>query len=275
VPELPEVQTVVNDLIAAKLVGQKILKIEIRWPKIIAEPGTEKFTTEIQNRKITAITRRGKFIIIELKPVKFLLVHLRMSGKFFLTMPDWPISKHEHLIFSLSDGRQLRYHDTRKFGRFWLVDQPEKVIGKLGVEPLSIEFTVEILTENLRKHHRQIKPLLLDQTIIAGLGNIYADEALWEAGIHPLRTADSLNNQEIASLHKAIPKVLQQGLANQGTSLGNGQGNFQSVDRRGRNQEALKIFRRSGQACPRCGTTIERLKVGQRSTHICPHCQKI
>jgi len=275
VPELPEVQTVVNDLIAAKLVGQVILKVEIRWLKIIAEPDAEKFATEIQNRKITAIARRGKFIIIELEPVKFLLVHLRMSGKFSLAAPDYPISKHEHLIFTLNDGRQLRYHDTRKFGRFWLVNQPEKVIGKLGVEPLSADFTVEILTENLRKHHRQIKPFLLDQTIIAGLGNIYADEALWEAGIHPLRRADSLNDQEIASLHQAISKVLRQGLANQGTSLGNGKSNFQSVVQRARNQEALKIFRRTGQACPRCGATIERLKVGQRSTHICPHCQLI
>lgn len=274
-PELPEVQTVVNDLIAAKLVGQVILKVEIRWLKIIAEPDAEKFATEIQNRKITAIARRGKFIIIELEPVKFLLVHLRMSGKFSLAAPDYPISKHEHLIFTLNDGRQLRYHDTRKFGRFWLVNQPEKVIGKLGVEPLSADFTVEILTENLRKHHRQIKPFLLDQTIIAGLGNIYADEALWEAGIHPLRRADSLNDQEIASLHQAISKVLRQGLANQGTSLGNGKSNFQSVVQRARNQEALKIFRRTGQACPRCGATIERLKVGQRSTHICPHCQLI
>jgi len=275
VPELPEVQTVVNDLIAAKLVGQVILKVEIRWLKIIAEPDAEKFATEIQNRKITAIARRGKFIIIELEPVKFLLVHLRMSGKFSLAAPDYPISKHEHLIFTLNDGRQLRYHDTRKFGRFWLVNQPEKVIGKLGVEPLSADFTVEILTENLRKHHRQIKPFLLDQTIIAGLGNIYVDEALWEACLHPLRMADSLNDQEIASLHQAISKVLRQGLANQGTSLGNGKGNFQSVGKRARNQEALKIFRRTGQACPRCGATIERLKVGQRSTHICPHCQLI
>ena len=198
-----------------------------------------------------------------------------MSGKFSLTAPDYPISKHEHLIFTLNDGRQLRYHDTRKFGRFWLVNQPEKVIGKLGVEPLSADFTVEILTENLRKHHRQIKPFLLDQTIIAGLGNIYVDEALWEACLHPLRMADSLNDQEIASLYLAIPKVLRQGLANQGTSLGNGKSNFQSVVQHARNQEALKVFRRTSQACPRCGATIERLKVGQRSTHICPHCQLI
>ncbi len=274
-PELPEVQTIINDLIAANLVGQKVLEVEIRWQKIIAEPSAAKFTTEIQNREITKITRRGKFIVIELKPVKFLLVHLRMSGKFSLTVPDYPISKHEHLIFTLSDDRQLRYYDTRKFGRFWLVNQPEKVIGKLGVEPLSADFTVEILTENLRKHHRQIKPFLLDQTIIAGLGNIYVDEALWEACLHPLRMADSLNDQEIASLYQAIPKVLRQGLANQGTSLGNSQSNFQSVGKRGRNQEALKVFRRTGQACPRCGATIERFKVGQRSTHICPHCQLI
>ena len=275
-PELPEVQTVVNDLIAAKLVGEKILAVEIRWPKIIATPREEKFTAEIQNRTISVISRRGKFIVFDLKPAKFLLIHLRMSGRLFLSETGAPAGKHEHVIFSLNDDRQLRYHDTRKFGRFWLVDRPEQVIGALGIEPLSPDFTIAAMTEKLRGSHRQLKPLLLDQTIIAGLGNIYVDEALWAARLHPLRLADSLNDREIQSLHKSIPQVLRQGLNNQGTSLGDGKGNFESASRRrGRNQSDLKVFRRTGQPCPHCGTPVKRIIVGQRSTHVCPHCQPL
>jgi len=275
-PELPEVQTVVNDLIAEKLIGSKILCVEIRWSRIIAEPSPEVFTEQIQNREITDISRRGKFIQIALKPQKFLFVHLRMSGRLFLVNTESPVSKHEHLIFSLSDGRQLRYHDTRKFGRFWLVDDPEQVVGALGIEPLSTDFTRVVLTEKLHNRHRQLKPLLLDQSVIAGLGNIYVDEALWAARLHPTRLADSLDDREIRALFRAIPQVLRQGLENQGTSLGSGKGNFQSAGRRrGRNQEVLKVFRRTGQSCSVCGTKIERMIVGQRSTHFCPHCQPL
>jgi len=274
-PELPEVQTVVNDLIAENLIGRKIIAAEIRWPKIIAEPSPEVFTEQIQNREITNISRCAKFIQIELKPQKFLFVHLRMSGRLFLSETGAPVNKHEHLVFSLSDGRHLRYHDTRKFGRFWLVDQPEKVVGALGIEPLSPDFTIAAMTEKLRGRHRQLKPLLLDQTFIAGLGNIYVDEALWAARLHPLRLADSLSDREIQSLHKTIPQVLRQGLANQGTSLGDGKGNFESASRRGRNQSDLKVFHRTGQPCPHCGTPVKRIIVGQRSTHVCPHCQPL
>ena len=275
-PELPEVQTVINDLIAENLIGQNILGVEIRWPKIVVVPTVEKFRELIKNRQITHLSRRGKFIQIGLKPKKFLFVHLRMSGRLFLSVADLPVSKHEHIILSLSDGRQLRYHDTRKFGRFWLVGQPEEVIGRLGIEPLSAEFTLDALTQKIRNHHRQLKPLLLDQTVIAGLGNIYVDEALWKARLHPQRLADSLKKQEILALHEAIPQVLRQGLDNQGTSLGNGKANFRSTNQKpGRNQEALKVFRRTGQHCSRCGAKITRIIVGQRSTHLCPHCQPI
>jgi len=273
-PELPEVQTVVNDLIAENLIGRMIVGVEIRWPKIVAEPPAGKFPELIQNRTVINISRRGKFIQIALKPQKFLFIHLRMSGRLFITTADSPLSKHEHLILVLNDGRHLRYHDTRKFGRFWLVDRPDKVVGALGIEPLSPEFTLKALTEKLLSRHRQLKPLLLDQSVIAGLGNIYVDESLWAARLHPNRLADSLNDREIEALYRSIPQVLRQGLQNQGTSLGNGKGNFRSAgQRRGRNQEALKVFHRTGQPCPVCDTKIERIIVGQRSTHICPHCQ--
>jgi len=275
-PELPEVQTVVNDLVAENLIGRKVVGAEIRWPKIVAEPPAGKFQEIIKNRTIIDISRRGKFIRIDLQPEKVLFIHLRMSGRLFLVETESPVSKHEHLILALNDGRQLRYHDTRKFGRFWLVDDPEQVVGALGIEPLSPEFTLETFTEKLRSRHRQLKPLLLDQSLIAGLGNIYVDESLWAARLHPTRLGDSLSDKEIKALYQAIPQVLRQGLKNQGTSLGNGKGNFLSAgQRRGRNQEVLQVFHRTGQPCSACGTKIERMIVAQRSTHFCPHCQPL
>ncbi len=275
-PELPEVQTVVNDLIAENLIDRTIVGVEIRWPKIVAEPPAGKFQEIIKNHTIIDISRRGKFIRIDLQPEKFLFIHLRMSGRLFLAETESPVSKHEHLILALNDGRQLRYHDTRKFGRFWLVDDPEQVVGALGIEPLGPEFSLEALTDKVRSRHRQLKPLLLDQSIIAGLGNIYVDESLWMARLHPTRLGDSLSDKEIKALYQAIPQVLRQGLKNQGTSLGNGKGNFLSAgQRRGRNQEVLQVFHRTGQPCSACGTKIERMIVAQRSTHFCPHCQPL
>jgi formamidopyrimidine-DNA glycosylase len=170
----------------------------------------------------------------------------------------------------------LRFHDPRKFGRLHLVKDPERILDRLGAEPLASEFTAKSLAERLMPRKRLLKPLLLDQAFIAGIGNIYVDEALWEAKLHPRRIAASLSMPEIKALHRAIPKVLKRGLKNLGTSLGSGETNFYSVARhRGRNKEQLKVFRRTGLSCPRCRTPIERIIVGQRSTHICAKCQKV
>lgn len=166
----------------------------------------------------------------------------------------------------------LRFHDTRKFGRWRLTQDPETVLSKLGPEPLE---PVRDFHKRLHAKSRILKPLLLDQTFIAGLGNIYVDEALWEAKIHPQRKSDSLTKSESASLMNAIRKVLKKGIRNLGTSLGHGKANFQLPDgESGRNREALNVFRQTGLPCPRCGTNIERIKVGQRSTHICAVCQR-
>lgn len=204
------------------------------------------------------------------------MIHLRMSGRLHLAESNQNRSKHDHVILNFEDQRQLRFHDTRKFGRFYLVDNFEAVVGHLGPEPLDPAFNANFLTERLRSRKRLLKPLLLDQTFIAGLGNIYVDEALWEAGIHPRRISNSLLKPEIKALHKAITKVLKRGLKNFGTTLGNGKPNFHSIRlSRGYNQNELMVFRRSNLPCPRCNTTIERILVGQRGTHICPACQKI
>ena len=273
-PELPEVQTIVNDLGAARLKGRKITAAKVFWARTIAEPSAKAFCQRIKGQQITAIRRRGKFIVFEFQTGDHLLMHLRMSGRLHLVSPERHRKKHEHVLLTLNGMQQLRLHDTRKFGRLYLTADPEHILGRLGPEPLARGFTPKELIDRLAPRKRMLKPLLLDQTFIAGLGNIYVDEALWDAMIHPCRTAASLTEKEMRALHRAIPRVLKRGLKNLGTSLGTGKANFYSIARhQGRNSDQLKVFRRTGRPCPRCRTEIQRIIVGQRSTHICPKCQ--
>ncbi len=275
-PELPEVQTVVNDLKAAGLVGRMIVGAQVFWSRTICGLSPSVFCKKIKGQSILSIWRRGKFIGFELTAGYHLLVHLRMTGRFILVSPVVSRTTHEHVILNLDHRKQLRFHDTRKFGRFYLLRDPEKVLGRLGPDPLSSDFTVNVLGKRLLSRKRQIKPLLLDQTFIAGLGNIYTDEALWEARLHPERISSSLKPVEIRALFKAIPKVLKQGLINMGTTLGRGKTNFYSIaGYNGRNQNQLKVFRREGFPCPRCKTSIRRMRVCQRSTFICIQCQTL
>lgn len=275
-PELPEVQTIVDDLIAHQLVGLQIQSAGVFWSRTIHDMAPSTFCRKLRERRITAIGRRGKYIILSLDGPDTLLIHLRMSGRLLLTPVRRRRDKHEHVWLTFKDGRQLRFHDTRKFGRMYLLDDPQTILAKLGPEPLDRKFTLKHLAEKLKQRGRMLKPLLLDQTFIAGLGNIYVDEALWGARLHPCRLASSLTAKEAGNLHRTIPKVLATGLKNLGTSLGTGKANFYSVaSRSGRNKDELKVFRRTGEPCPRCRETIERIIVGQRSTHICPRCQTI
>ena len=275
-PELPEVQTLVDDLNAAGLVGKTITAARVYWPRSIGQPSARTFCKHIQAKTIQNIWRRGKFIVCDLSADYHLLIHLRMTGRLHLVAPNIRRAKHEHVILNLGKRLHLRFHDTRKFGRMLLVNDLEPILNPLGPEPLDASFTAKLLSERLQFRKRLMKPLLLDQTFIAGLGNIYVDEALWEAWIHPCRIAAELSKTEIRALHRSIPKVLKRGLKNLGTTLGTGKSNFYSVARhRGRNQDQLKVFRRVGLPCPRCKSPIERIIVGQRSTHICLKCQKI
>lgn len=272
-PELPEVQTIVNDLIAAGVEGAVIAAVKVHWPGSVGTPG---FARRLPGQRIARIARRGKYLVFTLAGGQSMLVHLRMSGRLHLCPSGAPQAPHEHVILTLADGRDLRLHDTRKFGRLHLVDDASAFLETLGVEPLDAAFTPGRLATILRNRRRMLKPLLLDQTLIAGLGNIYVDEALWEARLHPCRSSDSLYDDEIHALHVSIRRVLKRGLANRGTSLGTGRTNFASVGRtHGRNAEALRVFRRTGEPCPRCGTPIQRLIVAQRGTHICPRCQQM
>lgn len=273
-PELPEVQTVVNDLDAAGLTGCRVLAADVSWPRTVRGLTPEEFAAAITGRRFETLSRRAKWIKAQLSEDFTMLIHLRMSGRLHFTAPQEPRSKHEHVALTLDDGRELRFHDTRKFGRMILTREPQETLGKLGVEPLSADFDLKIFEALLAGRSRMIKALLFDQEIVAGLGNIYIDEALWEAKLHPARRADTLTPAELKRLHKAIPLVLERGLKNLGTTLGTGKTTFYSVaGRRGGNKEDLRIFRRTGEACPRCGETVVRLVLAQRSTHVCPRCQ--
>jgi formamidopyrimidine-DNA glycosylase len=273
-PELPEVQTIVGDLKAAGIEAAVITGATVFWSRTIAEPSVSAFCRRIRGKKISAIRRRGKFIVFDFKNGDNLLMHLRMSGRLHLIARESPRKKHEHVILHFKGGKQLRFHDTRKFGRIYLTSDSDKILGRLGPEPLANGFTSKILARRLSRRQRLLKPLLLDQTFIAGLGNIYVDEALWESKIHPCRISASLTEVEVRALYRAIPRVLKRGLKNLGTSLGTGKANFYSIARhQGRNRDELNVFRRADLPCPRCRTKIQRITVGQRSTHICPKCQ--
>jgi len=274
-PELPEVQTVVNDLIYAGLIGKTICSADVLWNKTIGTQSPGDFVNKITGQKIRNIRRRAKYIIIDFQSGFHLLIHLRMSGRLYISPASGKRNKHEHVILHLSDNHDLRFQDTRKFGRMIFTENPDSVLRKLGPEPLSDDFTTGQFKTMLNSKNRQLKPLLLDQGFIAGLGNIYVDEALWEARLHPQTVASELSSRKAVDLYRAIRKVLQKGIDNQGTSLGSGKSNFVSAERQqGNNAKNLMVFRRIDQACSRCGSKIKRIIVGQRSTHICPKCQK-
>jgi len=272
-PELPEVETIVREMHESQLRGLKIQKVIIFWNRTLANQSPEAFAKQIKNQTIEDIKRRGKFIVFTLTQ-STLIVHLRMTGKFFIDSKETPPHPHERVRLYLNDGRFLRYEDQRKFGKWYLLES-EALLEKIGIEPLSPEFTLDAFKDLLKGQKRRIKPFLLDQHYVAGVGNIYADEALWAAKIHPARTVDGLKENEIKALYKAIISVLQAGVENTGTSLGAARANYYSVSgRRGNNQDKLKVFRRDGLPCPRCHTAIQKITLAQRGTHFCPNCQK-
>ena len=273
-PELPEVQTMVDGLNDVGVLGKRIDKVAVHWRATISDGDVHRFCSELEGRRFTSFSRRGKYILATLDDTRIMAVHLRMSGRFVMASPRDRRSRHVQVEFRFEDGRCLWFHDTRKFGRISLARDAQTICGHLGVEPLSSKFTSAVLAGLLAKSRRMLKPLLLDQTVIAGLGNIYVDEALWRSGIHPLRQSHTLAGVEVKRLHAGIRHVLRQGLANAGTSLGRGKNNFVSIgDRPGTNASYLNVYHQTGRPCRKCAATIERIIVGQRSTHICRNCQ--
>ena len=270
-PELPEVETVAREL-GESLPGRTITGVTVRWPRTIACPPPDEFRQAIAGRRVTSVGRRGKYVVLGLDR-GYLLIHLKMSGRLYVTPAGQAADRHEHTIFDLDDGQQLRFQDVRKFGRVYLVDDVEQVTGNLGPEPLADDFTLVTFRRRLERRSGRLKSLLLNQFFLAGLGNIYADEALFQAGLHPLRPAGSLTPAEQERLYNAIRGVLRQAVANRGTTLGDG-GYVDARGEAGQHQEQIMVYGRTGKSCLRCGTPIERLVVGGRSSHFCPRCQK-
>ncbi len=274
-PELPEVETIARKL-RPHLEGRAFVEAQILWERTVAQPDALTFCRALIGARVNSVGRRGKFLLFGMASDQTWLVHLRMTGKFFVhpageSAPDDP---HTRAVFCLDDDTRLVYVDQRKFGRFHLVDDPVEVIGKLGPEPLAPEFTAAWLGMHLQGRKTEVKRLLLDQRFIAGLGNIYVSEALWRARIHPLRAANTLSDAEAARLHTAIVAVLEEGIGNGGTSLQDRQYVYPDGNL-GQQQRYLAVYDRAAERCPRCGYAIERIVQAQRSTFFCPICQPL
>ncbi len=280
-PELPEVETLVRRL-REPLIGRTIEDVTIFWKRTVSRPAPKEFTRLLRGCIVQAIDRRAKYLVFmmirhperTLSVAKrkskdaalplFLLIHLKMSGKLSVVKKDTPLEKHDRVVFDLDNGQQLRFNDVRKFGKVWAVIDPEEVTGMIGPEPLATDFNLPKFRALVKSRSGVIKPLLLNQTFLAGVGNIYADEALWRARLHPLRKADSLSDAEIAALYRSIRQVLRAAIEDQGTDAGDGviEGDYEP-----------RVYGREGQPCYRCRRPIHRIVVGQRGTHFCPTCQ--
>jgi formamidopyrimidine-DNA glycosylase len=271
-PELPEVETIVRALRQGgrggpALVGRRILSTHLLWRRSLAEPTPIDFDRCIVGQVILDIWRRGKFLIFSLEK-DTLLVHLRMSGDLVVEQQTAPLALHHRLTLDLDNGLRLAFNDPRKFGRLWLIRDPVRFLSGLGPEPLDDAFTPQELFNRLQSTRRQLKPLLLDQAFIAGLGNIYTDEALHLAHLHPLHAANRLNLSQATCLWESIRSVLQDGIQRQGASI-------DWVYRGGDFQNYFRVYKRTGLPCPVCGAPVERIEVGQRGTHFCPVCQPL
>lgn len=269
-PELPEVETIARQLRARGVEGREILSVKINWARTVEPLSPASFARKIRGTTITSISRVGKWMLFSLSSGKTIMIHLRMAGSF--SMDAGP---HDRIVLKLSEGLTLYYRDTRKFGRWRLVDDPGTVLEKLGPDALTRRFTLRYFSDAMQRRNRMIKPLILDQSVVAGLGNIYADEALWESKIHPERLSSSLDETELETLYRAIRHVLKIGVANRGTSLGDGKTNYRDVEgESGGHREKVKAYGRSGKPCERCGTLLEKTVVAQRGTTYCPNCQR-
>jgi formamidopyrimidine-DNA glycosylase len=271
-PELPEVETVVRGL-RGPLVGRTALDVICTQPSVIRPADPAAFRARLAGQRFTAIERRAKYIVCRLSGGDVLVVHLKMTGRLYVT-DDSAVHDSDrwaHLVIQLDGGQQLRFSDMRRFGFAALAVDLAEVTPSLGPEPLSDDFTLAGFRTALKSRHRAIKALLLDQAFLAGVGNIYADEALFRAQIHPLRPADRLSRAAADRLFAAIRAVLQAGIEREGASVNW----YRKPDgTQGSAQMYFDVYDRAGQPCTRCGGAIEKIRVAQRGTHYCPHCQR-
>ena len=271
-PELPEVETVVRYL-RAPLVGRIVEAVWYDWDRVIQVPSPSEFADRILGQTFRAIERRAKYVVCELDHDYF-VVHLRMTGRLYVAAAneESDADRWVHFRLDLDNGKQLRFSDSRKFGRVYLTNNLNSIMESLGPEPLEPSFTVVEFQERLAGRSKQIKALLLDQTFVAGIGNIYADEALFHAGIHPQTGADRLTESQHEQLHTSIRNALNAGIDFEGASISW----YRKPDGTpGSSQKHFFVYGREGQPCLNCGTIIQKIRVAQRGTHFCPSCQKL
>ena len=265
-PELPEVETVKNEL-APYVIGRRITGVTLNWEGIVKQPSAPEFSNRIIGQKVTGLGRRGKYLFFELDGDGVLFIHLKMSGSLMLNGMD---GRFIRAVIHLDDATDVYFRDPRKFGRMWLAADKSEVDRKLGPEPMEDSFTVEVLAQRLKNRKAPIKPVLLDQTVIAGIGNMYADEALFDSKIHPLRPAGSLSGEEIEKLHRAIKKILWAAIENKGASVVN---YYRPDGEMGTAHFEFEVAHGRGKTCSRCGSPIQRIAVRNRGTYFCPRCQ--
>ena len=271
-PELPEVETIRRDL-TPRIVGRTIAEAWVSpdAPKLVQDEPADAFCRRLAGRRIVELDRRGKYLLIRFHGGLTWIVHLRMTGGLIHSRGGCPEERFPRARFRLDDGAELCYVDLRKLGTMWLVDDESKVVGKLGPEPLGEALGPQELHRLLAKRSAPVKAVLLDQGAIAGIGNIYADEALFEAGIRPAKPAKALSRPAAGRLHLAVRKVLMEALADRGSSF---RDYVDAEGEQGMHQLRVKVFRRTGEPCYVCGTAIKRVRVSGRSTHYCPKCQR-
>ncbi len=271
-PELPEVETIRLTLLP-KLVGRSIILGEVLHGKMVIGTTVTEFLNRVSGKSITGLERRGKYLLLELSEGLILGLHLRMTGRLSVEEANQPLAKATYFRLLLDNSVELRFNDQRKFGKIFLFEKgnPPPSLQKIGPEPLSPEFTAPVLQKRFGRRNLAIKKALLNQEIIAGIGNIYADEALFLSGIHPARPVNSLSEAEIDALLQAIKQVLSEGIEFRGTTLRDyrdGEG------RSGSYQNRLRVYGQKGKTCPNCGGIIVKMNFGGRGTHFCPLCQK-
>ena len=281
-PELPEVETVARDL-RPKLVGATIVGARTNWARTLRSQDPVAFADGVTGRTIEAVGRRGKLVVLELSGDAALTIHLKMTGQLFVVPADLPEDPYVRLVLELADGRDVRFRDIRKFGKVGLYARDpvtgelveeiggRSVFAAIGPEPLDPDFTLRDFRRLIRRRKGRLKPLLTDQSFLAGVGNIYADEALWRAKLHPLRSVSSLRPPDERRLYDAIRAVLREAVERRGSSVDD----YTAPEGDGEMQEHLDVYQRTGLPCRRCGRPIRRLVLGQRGTHFCSWCQRL
>lgn len=274
-PELPEVETV-KEALNQTVKGQTIKEIELRYEPMVKNMSAAEFKEKLINQTIQEVSRRGKYLVFHFDDYQ-LLSHLRMEGKYFYVDSDFELNPHVHVIFTLENGKRLLYQDTRKFGTYHLYDKAIDLettapFQVLGLEPFATEFTPSYVKEKIQNKKKPIKSLLLDQTVVCGLGNIYVDEVLYRARLHPLTSSSELTDKDIANVVKYTVEVLARAIELGGTTIRT----FRSSHGvSGTFQNELLVHQRKGENCYECHTPIEKIKVGGRGTYFCPTCQKL